>query len=335
MTISIWKIRSAMLTVVLILTLIFLFIGSPVIAAEIPLGGTGVSHDMIAAEIPLGGTGVSQDVMSAQQTIVSDEVSPLPIETIKETPSQKPSVSASSGKVGVNVSPNSFTMNGQMINLVAGYLTGDPTGSKIIISGKKSSDSDFSDIITLLPDENGIFIWAVPNEQKDLDLFRVTVKSGSSRVQSKTIGFTVAGKDTITQPVKVPNVTVVQTMKPTPAQALNPTVTGNSSTPSSTTLVISAPTTTPVVGDQIAISGQLTDKEGKGIGGATVTIDETGYPGAGSGEPFVTVQTASDGRFESSLGVSVASTVGLVASYKGDENYGPAESNIITFTAHG
>jgi uncharacterized GH25 family protein len=83
------------------------------------------------------------------------------------------------------------------------------------------------------------------------------------------------------------------------------------------------------------ISGRLVDENGKGIGGATVSVDETGYPGAVQSEPFDSTVTDSDGRFDFTFSVAFANTVGLVASYKGDETHSPAESNTLIFTTHG
>lgn len=317
MTKTIWKIRSAFQTVVSIVTLISLISCSFVLAAEIPLGGNGGS----------------QDIMTISQTIGSEDYSPLPIVSKEEISPQNLSDISSSGKIGVTISKNTITFNKQKINLIAGYITGDLVGLKISIQGAKTSDSKFQDITTLHSDENGIFIWALEPEQKDLNFFRVSVQSGLTQVQSKTVGFSSATEDPIVQPAIIPTL-AVQTMDSTHFQVINQTSSNDSTIPSMSNLIISASSMTPAVGDLLIISGKLSDKDGKGIGGATVTIDETGYPGADTGSPFVTVQTASDGSFDTQLGVSAADTVGLVAKFKGDGNHSSAESNTITFTAH-
>ena len=75
------------------------------------------------------------------------------------------------------------------------------------------------------------------------------------------------------------------------------------------------------------------DGQGKGISGAMVSIDESGYPGAAGPEPFGKTMTDSDGSFEFDLHVSFANMVGLVASYEGDEFHSPAESNTLIFSS--
>jgi len=89
--------------------------------------------------------------------------------------------------------------------------------------------------------------------------------------------------------------------------------------------------TTPAVGESFSISGQLTDQDGNGVSGATITIDEEGYSGS---DHLSTTQTDSDGSFEFSVGVAYAYTVGFVADYAGDENHNSAQSNTLTFTAY-
>lgn len=299
--------RSAILIAVSILTLSILLVCSSGLAEEIPLDVIGHSNDWMEN---FSTVGIGQD---SSVVILPDEEPPMQI-------------SSSPGEIWVTISPFTATLSGQVTHMIAGYLGGDRAGATITISGKRSSDTDFSDITTIKPDDNGLFIWAVSSGQKDVDLFRVSARSGSNAVLSNAIRFTARSEDPIIRPVFAPVSTLIQTPVPT--------VTRSSSLPALTILTISARTTTPAVGEMLTISGRLTDQDGKGVGGATVTIDETGYPGAKQAEPFATTRTGSDGRFEFSLGVSFADTVGLVANYEGDENHHPSESNTLIFTAY-
>lgn len=238
-----------------------------------------------------------------------------------------------SGKVWVTISPFSAALSGQKTNLLVGYISGTRTGVTLTIAGKKGSDSEFSDITPITPDENGLFVWAVPISQENTDLFRVSARSGGSEVLSNAIRFTDEDKDAIADPVITP---VKKTSSPItpdipPVRTAIPEGTGEPSGFSLSHLTISASTTTPAVGEEVAITGRLTDQSGKGISGATVTMDESGYSGT---DPLTTTQTSSDGSFDFTVGVSYAYTVGMLAHYDGDESHSSADSNTIMFTAH-
>ena len=238
-----------------------------------------------------------------------------------------PATGGSSSKIWVTISPFISTLSGKETNLIVGYMGSARTGATLTIAGKGVSDSDYSELATISPDENGLFIWAVPTADKDLSLFKVTAKTGTEQASSNVIRFnTSTSKDPVIKPVV--------TQRITPMQTVIPMVTRTSSVPDLTSLTISASTTTPKVGDDVVISGRLTDMDGNGISGATVTIDETGYPGASTGEPFDTTLTGSDGRFRFTLSVKFANMVGLVANYAGDDNHHGSESNTLTFMSY-
>lgn len=257
--------------------------------------------------------------------------SSLIFKPFEETGSQISHETVSSGQSWVTISPFVATISGQKTNVIAGYLSGDRNGATITIAGKRSSDSDFSDITTIKPDENGLFLWAVTTGHKDLDLFRITARTSSTAVQSNAVRFTVANEGPTIKPDNSLDVVSFETKIPTLVQTLVPTPSGGSSQPALTSLSISTSMTDPQVGESFLISGRLTDRSGNGVGGATITIDEAGYSGS---DPLSTTQTDSDGSFEFSVGVSYAYTVGFVAHYQGDENYNRATSNTLTFTAH-
>lgn len=235
--------------------------------------------------------------------------------------------------VSVTISPFSAALGGQKTDLLVGYISEPRTGVTLTITGRRSSDSDFSDITHITPDENGLFVWVVPTSQGTGDLYRVSARSGGKEVLSNAIRFTGEDKGPIADPVISPVKTTSPEIRsvPSPLRTAIPVVTGEPSGYSLSRLTISAGTTTPAVGEEVTITGRLTDQHGKGIGGATVTMDESGYSGA---DPLTTTRTGSDGSFEFTVGVSYAYTVGMLAHYDGDESHSSADSNTIMFTAH-
>ncbi len=241
------------------------------------------------------------------------------------TPSLSSPSSQKTGSAWVTISPFTASLSGQETFMIVGYLSGVRNDAVLTIQGRGGSDSDYSDLTTLKPDENGLFVWAVPATYQHLDLFRVNAKSGTSQYLSNAIRFTDPGKEPVIKPV----ITPVQTIIPMQTAGNHP-----SSLPVLTQLTISAQTMNPKVGEDVVISGRLTDQDGKGISGATIGIDETGYPGASGSDPFATVVTGSDGRFETSLSVMFSNSVGLVASFEGDDTYRSAESNTLFFVSH-
>jgi hypothetical protein len=255
----------------------------------------------------------------------------FPVVTLEPKEEQSLSIEPAGGaatqKIEVTISPFISTLSGKETNLIVGYMSDARAGTTVIIEGKGSNDSDFKSLATITPDENGIFVWPVQTANKDLVLFRVTAKTGSSQGISKVIKFTSSnGTDPVVKPVV--------TQKITPVQTVIPMITHNPSIPVPTLLEISASTTMPKVGDNVVISGRLTDIDGNGISGARVTIDETGYQGASAGEPFDTTMTGSDGSFKFTLYVKFVNIVGLVANFAGDDKRQGTESNTLSFTSY-
>lgn len=238
-----------------------------------------------------------------------------------------------SSKVSVTISPFSAAISGQKTNLLVGYISGTRIGVTLTVAGKGGSDSDYSDITQITPDENGLFVWNVPLSQGNLDLFRISARSAGMEVLSNVIRFTDENKAPVADPVISPVKSTSPIIGPVLSRIQTPTpmVTREPSGFSLSHISISASTTTPAVGEEVAITGRLTDQNGAGISGATVTMDESGYSG---GDPLTTTQTSSDGSFEFTVGVSYAYTVGMLAHYDGDGTHSSADSNTIMFTAH-
>lgn len=256
--------------------------------------------------------------------------------TIEPINTRSPSSSITSkptlGKVQVTISPFSVSMGDKTLRELAGYVSGTTTGVTFTLSGKKDSDSEYSDIAIITPDDKGLFVWAVPSSQMNTDLFRVSARSGSLEVTSNAIRFTEENNETVADPIITPVKKPSTIIKPSPStvQTIVPT-SSNQEEYGLSRLTISASTTTPAVGESVTVSGRLIDKNGKGINGATVTMDETGYSGD---DPLTTTQTSSDGSFKFTVGVSYPYTVGMQAHYDGDKSHSSADSNTITFSAH-
>jgi hypothetical protein len=256
--------------------------------------------------------------------------------TIEPLNTRSPSSSITSkpilGKVQVTISPFSVSMGDKTLHEIVGYVSGTTTGVTFTIAGKKDSESEFSDITQIIPDEKGLFVWAVPSSQSSTDLFRVSAKSGSLEATSNAIRFTDENNETTADPIVTPVKKSSAIIKPAPStdQTIIP-ISSNQAEYGLSHLTISASTTTPAVGETVTITGRLIDQNGKGISGATVTMDETGYSGD---DPLTTTQTSSDGSFKFTVGVSYAYTVGMQAHYDGDKSHSSADSNTIMFSAH-
>lgn len=251
------------------------------------------------------------------------------LESDDDGTSAKPSTTSTTpAKTWVTISPFTATIGEEETWLIVGYVSGDRFLATITVSAKGESDSGYTDLETIKPDENGLFVWAVPTSHMDSTLFRVVARLGTSKVTSNAIRFTgETDADQVGKPVISPSRTIVPLQTGVQEEEDIPTPEYTQSR-----LSISTRTTSPSVGDDIIITGRLADAQGKGISGATVSIDESGYPGAAGPEPFQKTTTDSDGRFEFDLHVSFANMVGLVASYEGDEFHSPAESNTLIFS---
>lgn len=256
--------------------------------------------------------------------------------TIEPLNTRSPSSSITStpilGKVQVTISPFSVSMGDKTLRELVGYVSGTTTGVTFTIAMKKDSESEFSDITQIKPDEKGLFVWAVPSAQITTDLFRVSARSGSLETTSNAIRFTEENNETTTDPIITPVKKTSAIIKPFPStdQTTIP-ISSNEAEYGLSHLTISSSTTTPAVGETVAVTGKLIDQNGKGISGATVTMDETGYAGD---DPLTTTQTSSDGSFKFTVGVSYAYTVGMQAHYGGDKSHSSADSNTIMFSAH-
>ncbi|PKL60764.1 MAG: hypothetical protein CVV33_00995, partial [Methanomicrobiales archaeon HGW-Methanomicrobiales-4] len=200
------KLRFAILPVVSILILFTLLVCSSGCADTIPMDAVGHSNDWMAAYVTEG--------------YILD--SSLIVDPFAETSSRV--LPKTGGDIWVTISPFTASLSGQTTDMIAGYLSGDRNGATITIAGKRPSDTDFSDITTIKPDENGLFIWAFPAGLKDADLFRVTARSGSTEVQSNAIRFTTGSEDPIIQPVVAPATTQIQTHTQTIVSNLPQTV---------------------------------------------------------------------------------------------------------------
>lgn len=321
--VSLNAIRGSTLLMVLLLGLVAV----PAFGAEITESVIGRYDDFDIDNAPTVGMGLFPTVVLEPKDIPSPKRTPLPFSA------------TASGDLWITISPFSGTLNGYETFLIAGYLSGTRSGVTLTVRKKSSADSDYVPVETLKPDENGLFVWAVPADMKN-NLFSVTASTSSGSSVSNGIRFVAEEESNpvikpVTSPASSSSITSsVSSTTPslaTPAPTAE-SVSGKSSVPGITKLSISTKTTTPSVGDDVVISGRLTDANGKGIRGATINLDETGYPGAQQAEPFSTTSTDSEGRFEFTIQVSFANIVGLYAYYDGDDTYMSSDSNTLTFS---
>ena len=91
-----------------------------------------------------------------------------------ESLSTAPIAGATTSRIWVTISPFISTLSGKETYLIAGYMSGARAGATLTIAGKGSNDSEFTELATITPDENGLFIWPVPTENEGLALFRIT-----------------------------------------------------------------------------------------------------------------------------------------------------------------
>lgn len=216
--------------------------------------------------------------------------------------------------------------------ILAGYVGGRNYNAKVTIAGKMSVEDVFHDIVTIEAQENGVYVWAIPDEIRNVPYFQAIAQVSGASAKSEivqTTGPTVyvpAGAETQSQ--KTPVLPVASA--PTQATQIVQT---DSTPPKITTLTLSSDTLRPDVGRDVTLSGRLVDNSGKGVPGAAITIEVPDY--GTDFLPLLTTSTDGDGRFSTTISTWEGGGVPVRAVYEGDNSYFASTSNTLTFYAQG
>jgi len=71
--------------------------------------------------------------------------------------------------------------------ILAGYVGGKNYNAEVTIGAKKEASGDFQNLITIKPQENGVFVWAVPDNIKDVNFYQATATIGGVPVKSEIV----------------------------------------------------------------------------------------------------------------------------------------------------
>ncbi len=234
--------------------------------------------------------------------------------TEDESDSSSLQTMATGGDLFVILSPVPAKKTGGQ-DMLVGYVAGRNTNVNVVISGRETMDDPFEELDSVRADENGIFVWPVPDELAGMVRYSATATGTAGTAVSSGVRFSGTDDDTDEeQVVMTPTARVTDTEMP-----------------KSTSLTLKASTSSPKVGEPVTLSGKLTDASGKGVSGASILIEED------DGTGFLdlkTVRTGGDGRYETDIQTVFAASVPLRASFDGDDKYLPSRSSQIIFRAH-
>jgi len=211
--------------------------------------------------------------------------------------------------------------------LLAGYVGGKNYNAEVTIAGKKETSDDFQNIITIRPQENGVFVWAVPEKLKDVIFYQATASVAGVPVKSEIVKTTSlsAYTEVPANPEKTP--------KPVTTIIAASTATSNAVTagvPVITTLTLTSDTLSPKVGEDVELYGRLTDSNGKGISGMKISIEAPDY--GTDFLPLTKAVTGSDGGFSATIKTYEDGVVPVRAVFEGTDSYLASTSNTITFS---
>ena len=204
--------------------------------------------------------------------------------------------------------------------ILAGYVGGRNYNAEVTITGKMAVEDEFSEIVTIKAQENGIFVWAVPDTLKNVKYFQAIAKVSGAIAKSEIVATSgLSGYVPAETGSSTPSSTIVAATQP------------ESSVPSITSLTLSANTVRPKVGDSVELSGRLVDSNGKGVSRATITIEVPDY--GTDFEPLLTTSTDGDGRFSATINTWEGGGVPVRAVFEGDDDFLASTSNTLTFYA--
>ncbi|MDD1724661.1 MAG: Ig-like domain-containing protein [Methanospirillum sp.] len=197
--------------------------------------------------------------------------------------------------------------------LLSGYVGGRFYNAEVTVTGKRKVNDEFHDIVTITPEENGVFVWAVPDALRDVTYFQAVAKVGGIPVKSE----------------------IVTTSGPS---GYVPAGSGSSSAssaerdplPAITRMKLSADTLHPDVGDEVQLTGRLTDSNGKGVAGVKITIE---VPDLGTDFlPLTSATTDSDGSYTVTINTWQEGVVPVRAVFEGNDEYLASTSNTLNFS---
>jgi hypothetical protein len=203
--------------------------------------------------------------------------------------------------------------------ILSGYVGGRNYNANVTIAGKKNSSDIFHNIITIRPQDNGVFVWAIPKGLDIVQFYQATATVGGIQAKSEIVSTSVNKGD---KPISTTPTSIIT--------SATTAVTTAKSLPISTSLTLSADSLHPVVGQEVTLTGRLTGN-GKGISGATISIEVPDY--GTDFLPLISTQTDSDGRFSATINTTEGGVVPVQAVFEGDDKYMSSTSNTLTFTA--
>lgn len=207
--------------------------------------------------------------------------------------------------------------------ILAGYVGGRNYNADVTITGKLKVDDPFHDIVTIKAQENGVFVWAVPDDLNTVPYFQAVATVSGTTAKSEIVQ-TTGLSGYVPAESSVPASQTTPVSKPT-------TQPQDSSLPVITSLTISADNLRPTVGTSVQVSGRLLDSSGKGVPRASITIEVPDY--GTDFLPLLDTTTDGDGRFSGTISTWEGGVVPVRAVFEGDEKYMASTSNTLTFSA--
>ena len=202
--------------------------------------------------------------------------------------------------------------------LLAGYVGGRNYNAEVTITEKMEVADDFQNIVTIKAQENGIFVWAIPDSLEKVKYYQAVATVSGSSAKSE-----IVATSGISGYVPVDSGTI----PPLPVASSVPEL----SHPVITSLTLSANTMRPMVGESVELTGRLTDNSGKGVAKAEIVIEVPDY--GTDFLPLTSTTTDGDGRFSATINTIESGGVPVRAVYEGDDTHLSSTSNTLIFYA--
>ncbi len=238
-----------------------------------------------------------------------------------ETPVNKAQVSKVSFTITLSAVPASVTTGPDML---VGYVSSQKNNLEVVITGRESLSSDFKEVGTTKTDDNGMFVWIVPESARGMVRYAASAAGSTGSAVSNAVTFE-SNDNSANMAMNIDTVPVqpVKTAATPVASVSSTSKRSDVSSPLPTQLTLRVSTTTPYVGDEVTLSGRLTDSSGVGVAKASIVVGEDDGYGFGS---LNTVRTDSNGNYESTITTMFADSVPLQARFEGNNEYLPSNS---------